>query len=112
MVLDSSKDLLYTRLGLTAQELEDFCTRWEVLELALFGSVLRNDFRDNSDIDILVSYLSDAKRGLFEKVEMKEELEELVGRKVDLVSRKAIERSRNWIRRQNILESAKVLYAK
>ncbi|MBE9062691.1 nucleotidyltransferase domain-containing protein [cf. Phormidesmis sp. LEGE 11477] len=96
---------------MTAEELKDFCVRWKISELALFGSVLRPDFRDDSDIDVLISYRSDAKRGLFEKIDMKEELEALVSRKVDLVSKKAVERSRNWIRRQNILESAEILYA-
>ncbi len=101
---------LYERLGLTSEQLVAFCDRHQVAELALFGSILRDDFHAGSDIDILVTYQPHAQRGLLEKVAMKEELENLVGRKVDLVSKKAIENSRNWIRRQNILSSFEVIY--
>ena len=105
-----SKGILYQRLGLAPRQLIAFCERWRVAELSLFGSILRDDFTLTSDIDLLVSYLPTARRGLIEKIEMKEELESLVERKVDLVSKKAIEKSRNWIRRRNILESAEVIY--
>lgn len=101
---------LQSRLGITPQQLGEFCQRWQVSELSLFGSILRDDFCMNSDIDILVSYQPTAKRGLFRKMSMKEELELLLNREVDLVSKKAIEQSRNWIRRQNIINSAEVIY--
>ena len=102
--------LLYDRLGITPKQLSDFCERWKVAELALFGSILRDDFQADSDIDVLVSYQPTAERGLFEKMHMKQELEMLCDRDVDLISKKAIERSQNWIRRQNILDSAEVIY--
>ena len=102
--------LLYDRLGITPKQLKDFCQRWKVAELELFGSILRDDFHAGSDIDVLVSYQSTAERGLFEKMHMKQELEMLCDRDVDLISKKAIERSKNWIRRQNILDSAEVIY--
>lgn len=98
------------RLGISAEQLTKFCQKWQVSELALFGSILRDDFRSDSDIDILVSYQPTAKRGLFEKITMKEELEILLNRKVDLVSKQAINQSRNWLRRKNILDSAEVIY--
>ena len=104
------ESILYSRLGITKSQLTVFCRRWHVAELALFGSVLTNKFQSNSDIDVLVTYQPEAKRGLIEKAIMKEELEELVGRKIDLISKKAIAQSRNWIRRKNILETAKVFY--
>ena len=110
MVTAYSQATLYERLGITAGQLAVFCDRWQVAELALFGSILRDDFHANSDIDFLVSYQPQAQRGLLEKVAMKEELESLVNRKVDLVSKRAIENSRNWIRRQNILNSIEVIY--
>lgn len=110
MAIAYSQATLYNRLGITAEQLADFCNRWQVAELALFGSILRKDFHADSDIDILVSYQPQSRRGLLEKVAMKEELESLVGRKVDLVSKKAIENSRNWIRRRNILGSVEVVY--
>lgn len=101
---------LQSRLGITAEQLTEFCQQWQVAELALFGSVLRDDFHEDSDIDILVSYQPTAKRGLLKKMYMKEELESLLHRKVDLISRKAIEQSQNWIRRKNIIGSAEVVY--
>jgi predicted nucleotidyltransferase len=101
---------IYARLKLEPEQLDEFCQHWKVAELALFGSVLRDDFREDSDIDFLVLFQAEAKRGLFERFTMKEELAELVQRPVDLVSKKAIENSRNWLRKQNILESAEVIY--
>jgi len=102
--------LIYDRLGISSQQLSQFCQKWKVAELALFGSILRDDFRPDSDIDFLVSYQPNAKRGLFEKMTMQEELEDLLHRKVDLVSKQAIIQSRNWLRRKNILDSAEVIY--
>lgn len=96
---------------LPEEALRDFCRRWRIIELALFGSVLREDFRDDSDIDLLVRFAPDAGTTLFDMVRMEDELSAMFGRKVDLVSLGGIEVSRNPIRRQAILESAKVIYA-
>lgn len=93
------------------EELDRFCDRWKVRELALFGSVLRDDFDADSDVDVLVSFLPEADWSLLDHVRMELELEETLGRKVDLVSRRAIERSRSPIRRREILDSAEVFYA-
>jgi len=90
--------------------LEEFCRRWKIAELSAFGSVLRDDFRPGSDIDLLVSFAPDARVGLLEHATMEAELSELLGRKVDLVSRRAIERSANPLRRKAILENAVSLY--
>lgn len=86
-----------------------FCRRWKVRELAVFGSALREDFRPESDIDLLVTFESDANWGLLEQTTMESELSALLGRRVDLVSRRAVERSTNWIRRKAILESARTV---
>lgn len=102
---------LWERLGIDFDQLEAFCQQYDIAELALFGSVLRDDFNEESDIDLLVSYKATARRGLLEKVRMLEELRKLFRRKVDLVSKKAIANSQNWIRRRNILESAQVIYS-
>ena len=101
---------IYERLGVTPQDLAALCQRWQIAELFLFGSILREDFRPDSDIDILVTYKPSAKRGLFEKMRLKEELEMLLHRDVDLVSKRAIEQSHNWLRRKNILGSAEAIY--
>ena len=94
-----------------SEKLAGYCKRWHIKELALFGSVLRDDFGPESDIDVLVSFLPEAEHGLFDMVNMEEELGQLLGRKVDLVSRRAVEQSRNYIRRRAVLESAEVIYA-
>jgi len=98
------------RIPIDREKISDFCRRWKITELALFGSVLRDDFRPGSDIDLLVTFAPDAKWTLFDHVTMEEELSGILGRKVDLVSRRAIERSRNWIRRKAILETAEPFY--
>lgn len=88
--------------------IEQFCQRWKVRELSLFGSVLRGDFRPDSDVDVLVSFAEDAGLGLWEFVEMGEELEALFGRKVDLVAKDAL---RNPFRKHAILSTREIVYA-
>ncbi len=88
------------------QRLSEFCAKWKIAELRLFGSALRDDFRPDSDLDLLVTFTPEADWSLLDHVAMESELAELAGRPVDLVSQKAIERSSNWIRRKAILESA------
>ncbi|HEY9636411.1 MAG TPA: nucleotidyltransferase family protein [Coleofasciculaceae cyanobacterium] len=88
----------------------EFCQRWQIKEFYLFGSVLREDFRPDSDIDIMVGFEPDASWGLLEFVRMKREVETLLGRQVDLVTKKSIEQSHNWIRRQEILGTAQLVY--
>jgi hypothetical protein len=100
-----------TRVRIPRKRLAEFCLRWKITELSLFGSVLRDDFRPTSDIDILVSFSAKAKVGLFDLVRMENELKDIFGRKVDLVERRAIEKSENYIRRKNILTKTKVVYA-
>jgi hypothetical protein len=92
-------------------EIEAFCRRWKVKELALFGSALREDFDPESDIDLLVTFDEDAAWGLFDLVAMERELAERLGRRVDLLTRRAVEQSRNWMRRRAILDSAETIYA-
>jgi predicted nucleotidyltransferase len=89
----------------------DFCRRWQVLEFYLFGSVLRDDFRPDSDIDVLVRFAPQARHSVFDLMRMEAELAELFGRKVDLVDRSVLEQSPNYIRRRHILESAERIYA-
>jgi predicted nucleotidyltransferase len=87
-----------------------FCHRWGVRELALFGSALRDDFRPDSDVDVLVSFLPGVKPTLGDLDGMARELEDLFGRPVDLVERRAVEQSPNYLRRQKILSTAEVVY--
>jgi uncharacterized protein len=80
------------------------------MELALFGSVVRNDFRPDSDIDILVTFTPEAKVSLLDLVDMQYELEALSKRSVDLLTKKSVITSTNWIRRKEILNTAQVIY--
>jgi predicted nucleotidyltransferase len=98
-------------IGIPREKLDAFCRQWRVTELALFGSALRDDFGPESDVDVLIEFDSQARWTLLDFVQMRDELAEVFGREVDLVSRRAIEESRNPFRRRNILESAQVIYA-
>lgn len=98
-------------IPLPMDAIREFCQRWGIVEFALFGSVLREDFNDDSDIDVLVQFREDKRLTLFDLVEMGDELETIFGRKVDLIDRKGIEESRNYLRRKEILNSAQVIYA-
>ena len=99
------------KIDLPQTEIAQFCQRWQITEFALFGSVLRHDFQPDSDIDVLVTFDSEAQWSLFDHVEMQDELRAILGRPVDLLTRKSIERSQNYLRRQAILDSAEVVYA-
>ena len=98
------------KIDLPSDAIAAFCHRWQIVEFALFGSVLREDFRSDSDVDVLVTFAPEARWTLFDFVQMQRELETMLGRKVDLVSRRGLEASRNYIRRQAILSSAEVVH--
>lgn len=101
---------VYLPLPVEMAQIEEFCRKWHVAELAVFGSVLRPDFRPDSDVDFLVTFKPDAPRLGLGFFHMQEELKTLVGRDVDLLTRRSIERSQNWIRRKSILSSARPIY--
>ena len=89
---------------------EAFCRRWMIRELSLFGSWARGEASPSSDIDLLYDFQPSANWGLLDLAAMQEELEQLLGRRVDLVSRRGIERSTNWLRKKAILSSVVPLY--
>lgn len=93
------------------KKIQEFCRKWQITELSLFGSALREDFGPESDIDLLATFAPEARHTLFDLVEMEDELKEIFGREVDLVDKRAVERSENYIRRRNILSLTKVIYA-
>lgn len=95
-------------IDLSQYQLDDFCQRWKVTELALFGSAMREDFHAQSDIDALVSFAQQAGWSLFDMVEMQDELRHIFGREVDLVERDSLQ---NPFRRREILENMQVIYA-
>ena len=98
------------QVKLPEKEIADFCQRWQIVELSVFGSILRDDFNANSDIDFLFTFSPEARWGLFKVMEMQQELEQLVERPVDFVSKRAIEHSHNWLRREEILGNAEIVY--
>ncbi len=107
----AEEQLVHTTITLPMAEIRTFCQTWKIREFALFGSVLRNDFTETSDIDVLVVFHEDAHPTLLDMVTMEKSLEAIFGRSVDLVTRKEIETSPNYIRRKAILNSAQVIYA-
>jgi len=87
-----------------------FCGKWGVTEFALFGSVLREDFGPESDVDVLVRFEPDARWDLWDIVDMQEELGQIFGREVDLVDKDAVEESNNPFRKRLILKGSQVIY--
>ncbi|MGI0479169.1 nucleotidyltransferase family protein [Geminocystis sp. CENA526] len=98
------------RLNLTPQKIKDFCEQNHIQELSLFGSVLRDDFNSNSDVDFLVVFQPEFQLSLMDLVDIQYQLEKLTERKVDLIEKRSIVDSHNWLRRQNILNTSKVIY--
>ena len=96
------------KFTLPRKEIAEFCRRWSITEFSVFGSVLREDFRSDSDIDVLISIDPNAQIGLFELIDMKLELEKIFKHPVDLVEKEGL---RNPYRRQEILRTAQVVYA-
>ena len=90
--------------------LRAFCGRWEIVELAVFGSALREDFGPQSDIDFLARFTPGAQWSLIDHVTMERELAMLLNRPVDLVTFRSIEQSRNTLRRDEIISSETVIY--
>ncbi len=107
----AQEQFVRTTIPLPMAEIRAFCQQYKVVEFALFGSVLRDDFDQNSDIDVLVVFHENAHPTLLDLVGMEKALETIFGRKVDLITRKEIETSPNYIRRKAILDSAQVIYA-
>jgi hypothetical protein len=101
--------LLSERLKISITEIAEFCQRWHIIEFALFGSVLRDDFRSDSDIDVLVVYDPSYQLTLSDLLDMQEELAEKFGREVDLVEKNLIN---NPYRLAHILKTHQVIYAK
>ncbi len=91
-------------------KIAEFCKRWSISEFAIFGSALSADFRPDSDVDVLVTFAPQTHVTLFDMVHMQDELKAIFGREVDLVSKRGVETSRNYLRRKNILESAEVIH--
>jgi predicted nucleotidyltransferase len=96
------------RIPIDHQRVAEFCRKWRITEFALFGSVLRDDFGPDSDVDVLVTFAPDAPWSLWDLVDIKDELVGIFGREVDVVSKRAL---KNPFRRYEILTTRQVVYA-
>jgi len=103
--------MMMNNLNISQEKLSLLCKKYLIKELSLFGSALRIDFDEDSDIDLLVTFEDKTKYSLFDIVRVKEDFEKLFDRPVDIVNRKAIEKSKNSYRKKAILDTAKVIYA-
>ena len=99
------------RIPVNREQIAAFCQKWKIVEFAFFGSVLTDEFRPDSDVDVLVTFAPDAKWRMSHWFEMEDELRALFGRSVDLVTRPDVERMDNYIRRRSILAGASRFYA-
>ena len=99
------------RLEIPSSQLKEFCQRWHINRLELFGSAVGGSFAQDSDVDLLVEFDPDFHRTLSDQIQMQQELEELFGRDVDFIVRKTIEASPNPHKRESILNHTQVIYA-
>jgi len=100
--------MTYHGLEIPKDKIAEFCRKWKIVEFSLFGSILRDDFAPESDVDVLVKFAPGAGIGFDNRVEMQDELAAMFGREVDIVEKGAI---RNPFRRHSILSTKEVLYA-
>ena len=100
--------MIAARIDIPLEKIRDFCARWKITEFALFGSVLREDFRTDSDVDVLISFEANVPWTYFDYVQMKDELRVIFSRKVDLVTKRSL---KNPYRRADILRTHRVVYA-
>lgn len=98
------------KIDIPKDKIAEFCRRWKVTEFALFGSVLRDDFRPDSDVDVLVTFSPGTQWRFYHLLDMKDELEAIFGRPVDVVEKRLVEHSENYIRRRHILENMETVY--
>jgi uncharacterized protein len=96
------------KFNIPKDKLDEFCRRWRIVEMGFFGSILREDFGKESDVDVLVSFAPNSSWTLLDLIAMQDELSDLFGRKVDLVEREAL---RNPFRRREILRTVELVYA-
>ena len=97
-------------IALPMEKITEFCNHWQVIELSLFGSVLRDDFRPDSDVDVMVQFHPDAHPKFSTLDQMETELKTIFHRDIDLITRDGIQSSHNYLRRHEILSSAQVIY--
>ena len=98
-------------IELDSEAVREFCRKWKIVRFELFGSALRDDFDENSDVDVLVTFAKEARWKFHDELVMERELAAMFRRPADLIERRIIEQSPNWVRRRNILGTAQAVYA-
>lgn len=98
------------RIKFDQEKIKAFCEKWKIVEFSLFGSVLTDEFRPDSDVDVMVTFAKNAPWTIFDMVDLEAELQHIVGRRVDVVTRSSVEHSKNYILRKNILNSTRMYY--
>jgi predicted nucleotidyltransferase len=99
------------RMGLSSSAIKAVCEQWEIMEMAVFGSIVRSDFRADSDIDVLLCFAPEAQQGLLTLARIKHELEASTKKRVDIAIKESIVNSENPIRRDEILKTSRIIYA-
>lgn len=97
-------------IDITEEELDAFCKRWLISELALFGSITRDDFHAESDVDMLVTFKPEETWSLLDHYQMEQDLSALLHRKVDILTKRSVERNRNEFFRWEVLSTAEIVY--
>ncbi len=111
-IQQKNSNFIHQRLKLSEIEITRICKQWNITKLSLFGSILREDFNQDSDIDILIQFAPYARQGLLTLAKLKHYLEDMTQRSVDIVVQESIENSENWIRKEQILNTAQIIYEK
>ena len=106
--MDTLEKLRKNGITISYSEIADVCSRYGIVELGVFGSSIREDFSDTSDIDFLVTFKPDAQISLFDIIDLEEELKKKFNRDIDVVEKEAL---KNPYRRKNILETSEIVYA-
>jgi hypothetical protein len=99
------------RIPIETERIAAFCQKWKIVEFSLFGSVLTDNFHPQSDVDVMVEFAADARWGMWDLYDMEEDLKAIYGRRVDLMTRRSIAKSENYLMRNSILSGARTLYA-
>jgi predicted nucleotidyltransferase len=99
------------QIPIDKEKIAAFCQKWKIVEFSLFGSVLTDAFRPDSDVDVLVEFAKDARWGMWDLYDMEEDLKKIFGRNVDLMTRRSVTRSENYLMRNSILSGARTFYA-
>lgn len=108
---DEMKSVGKPRIPLDMEKIKQFCEKWKIVEFSLFGSVLTDDFRPDSDVDVMVEFAEDARPTFFTLTDIEDGLKEMFGHEIDLVTKRSVTTSENHLMRRSILSNKRTLYA-